>query len=143
MLFRRIPLGSALLILLLPLIAVAGGAPDMVSLKLPKGDPDAGREAFVALSCCACHRVAGEHGMPEPVSANPGPTLGRYHGRQAPSRLAMSIFAPSHEISVTLRGPREDDLSPMPDFSEFMTVRQFMDLVAYVSSLPPKKKEPK
>ncbi len=143
MLLRRIPFGSGLLILLLPLITVAGEAPETVTLKLPKGDPDAGREAFVALSCSACHRVAGEQGIPEPVSASPGPTLGRYHGRQGPTRLAMSIFAPSHEISVTLRGPRDDDLSPMPDFSEAMTVRQFMDLVAYVSSLPPRKKKPK
>jgi hypothetical protein len=55
----------------------------------------------------------------------------------------MSIFAPSHEISANLRRPREDDLSPMPDFSEAMTVRQFMDLVAYVSSLPQEKKEPR
>jgi mono/diheme cytochrome c family protein len=131
------------LILFFPLIAVAAETADMVTLKLPKGDPDKGREAFVALSCSACHRVAGEQGMPEPVSAAPGPTLGRYHGRQTASRLAMSIFSPSHEISAPLREPREDDLSPMPDFSEAMTVRQFMDLVAYVSSLPPKKKEPK
>jgi mono/diheme cytochrome c family protein len=143
MLLRRIPFGSALVILLLPLITVAGEAPDMVTLKLPKGDPDAGRRAFVALSCSACHRVAVEQGMPEPVSATPGPTLGRYLGRQAPSRLAMSIFAPSHEISANLRRPREDDLSPMPDYSEAMTVRQFMDLVAYVSSLPQEKKEPR
>ena len=47
----------------------------------------------------------------------------------------MSIFAPSHEISANLRGPREDELSPMGDFSEAMTIRQFIDLVAYLRSL--------
>ena len=106
-----------------------------VTLTLPEGDPKAGRAAFLALSCTSCHRIAGEHGLPEPVSANPGPTLGAYHAQQTPARLAESIVTPSHEISATLRMSHEGKLSPMGDFSETMTVRQLVDLIAYLRSL--------
>ena len=119
-----------LALLALPAV-VADDAAETVSLVLPKGDPQAGRAAFVALGCTSCHRVAGEEGSP--VSANPGPTLGHYQGQQQSSRLGMSIFAPSHEITGTVRN-REDDLSPMPDFSDAMTVRQFLDIIAYLQS---------
>ena len=123
-----------ILLLLLPLLVVAGDASDTVTLTLPRGNPEAGRAAFVELSCSSCHRVAGDDELPNPVSANPGPTLGRYQGRQAPARLGTSIISPSHEITGVVREP-EDDLSPMGDFSEAMTVRQFLDLIAYLRSL--------
>lgn len=118
-----------LAILLLP--AVVADDAETVKLVLPHGDPEAGRKAFVALGCISCHRVEGEKGSP--VSANPGPTLGRYQGQQGAARLGLSIFAPSHEISATVR-EREDELSPMPDFTRVMTVRQFLDLIAFLQS---------
>ena len=129
---------SGLGLVLIPLVvivAAAGEASDTVTVTLPAGDAGAGRAAFLALSCPSCHRVAGEKEFPQPISANRGPTLGGYHGKQTAARLAMSIFAPSHEISATVREPREDALSPMGDFSEAMTVRQFLDLIAYIRSL--------
>jgi mono/diheme cytochrome c family protein len=134
MLYRSIAAGLGLLILVTLPGALAGDAPETVDLTLPKGDPDAGLEAFVELGCPSCHRVAGEEELPLRVSANPGPTLGRYHAGQEAARLGLSIFAPSHEISATVRD-REDNLSPMPDFSDAMTVRQFLDLIAYLQSL--------
>ena len=132
---RSILFGSGLLILLALSIAMAAGDSETVTLTLPAGDPAAGRAAFQALSCTSCHRVAGESDFPEPVSANPGPTLGGYLAREGAERVAMSVFAPSHEIRATLRPGREDELSPMGDFTEAMTVRQFLDLVAYLRSL--------
>ena len=120
-------------------VATTGEASDTVTLTLPKGDPQAGRQVFVTMGCPSCHAVAGDTEFPDPVSANRGPTLGGYHGEQGPSRLAMSIFSPSHEISATVR-EREDELSPMGDFSQAMTVRQFLDVVAYVGSLGTPKK---
>ena len=135
MLTRSMRFAPGLLIPLIVLVAVAQEASDTVTLTLPKGDPNAGRAAFLALSCTSCHRVAGEEGFPEPVSANTGPTFGAYQARQAPGRLAESIVTPSHEITGTVRGPRDDDLSPMGDFSEAMTVRQLLDLIAYIRSL--------
>jgi mono/diheme cytochrome c family protein len=132
---RSILYGSGLLILLALPIAMAAEGSGTVTLTLPAGDPVAGRAAFQALSCTSCHRVTGENDFPKPVSANPGPTLGVYLGLEGTSSIASSVFAPSHEIRSTLRGDREDELSPMGDFTEAMTVRQFLDLVAYLSSL--------
>ena len=119
------------LLVLLAAAAVALAESETVKLELPKGDPEAGRAAFVSLGCNSCHRVQGEDDSP--VSANPGPTLGHYQGQQQSARLGMSIFAPSHEITGTVRGS-EDELSPMPDFTNAMTVRQFLDIIAYLQS---------
>lgn len=136
---RSVFMGLGFLALAISTTAVTGASSGTVTLTLPEGDPVEGRAAFQALSCTSCHRVSGETDFPDPVSATPGPTLGRYHARQDPARLGMSIFAPSHEITATVRGQREDNLSPMPDFTKVMTVRQFMDLVAYLRSLDDEK----
>jgi hypothetical protein len=130
----RSMLGTGLLLVLANLPA-AGESSGTVTLALPAGDPVAGRAAFIALSCTSCHRVQGEEGLPEPVSANPGPTFGAHDARQTPAQLADSIIAPSHVISATLREPQEGKLSPMGDFSQAMTVRQFLDIIAYLQSL--------
>ena len=47
----------------------------------------------------------------------------------------MAIYSPSHEIRATVRGSHEEGRSPMPDFTRTVTVRQFVDLIAYVRSL--------
>lgn len=124
---------------LLALLALSTTPPaeaqETVLLRLPHGDPEAGKAVFRQMSCFSCHRVQGGKGFPEPISAHRGPTLGGYTAQQATEQLAMSIFDPSHEITGTLRGPREDELSPMPDFSNAMTVRQFLDLIAFIRSL--------
>ena len=131
---RSILFGSGILVLMTLFATIAVGS-ETVTLTLPAGDPAAGRAAFQALSCTSCHRVSGEKDFPEPISGNPGPTLGAYLTREGVGRVANSIFAPSHEIRSTLRPGQEDALSPMGDFTEAMTVRQFLDLVAFLSSL--------
>jgi mono/diheme cytochrome c family protein len=134
MLQRSILLGMGLLLAVLALaIGAVAQEADSVTLTLPAGDPQAGREAFVELSCSSCHRVAGAKGLPTPTSANPGQTLGHYQAEKGAAMLGMSIFDPSHEISATVR-EREDELSPMPDFTRVMTVRQFLDLIAFLQS---------
>ncbi len=109
-----------------------------VTVPLPGGDPAAGRQAFLDLRCTACHRVPSEPAFPLPVSANPGPPIeARLAGRDV-SYLAASIIAPSHQLSLaTDKGVREHldgVLSPMGDFSRVMTVRQLVDLHAYLRS---------
>ena len=130
---RPIQAAAALVILLALPLAAADTPDDAVTLVLPKGDPAAGREAFIALGCPSCHNVAGEKDLPTRVSANPGPTLGSYQSQQEASRLGLSIFAPSHDLTGTVRD-KKADLSPMPDFSKTMSVQQFLDLIAYLQS---------
>lgn len=117
----------------------SAGSAAKVVVAWPAGDVDAGRQAFLALKCNACHAVAGERGFPKPVSANPGPTLGPAAGTSDPSYLAAAILTPSHtlspEISPEVRVNVEGVLSPMGDFGRVMTVRQMIDLHAYLRAV--------
>ncbi len=100
-------------------------------------DADAGRQAFLDLRCAACHQVAGETGFPDPISSNPGPDLGAVAAQPA-GLIATSIIAPSHALSVNASGEvtarLEGILSPMGDYSRAMTVRQLLDLIAYLEA---------
>jgi len=134
MLQRRIALNLVCLLLVVAGTAgVAGEEAETVTLVLPLGDPAAGREAFVTLSCSTCHRAETAKDLPPPTSKTPGPTLGRYQAQKTAAELGRSIFEPSHEISATVRG-RDDGLSPMPDFTRTMTIRQYMDLIAFLKA---------
>ncbi len=108
---------------------------ELVTLVLPVGNPDAGRKAFMDLRCYTCHSVAGETEMPKPFSANQGPNLNRPIRNQSPGKLATSIISPSHEVSKEISKRSGDKLSPMGDYSEAMTVRQLLDLLAYLSPM--------
>ena len=100
---------------------------------LAGGDAAAGRRAYLSLKCNTCHTVAGE-----PVGAKPprlaGPQLGKLQAMQSPEQLADSIAAPSHVISEK-PGPWTGPAgSTMGDYTHVMTVRQLMDLIAYIRS---------
>lgn len=117
----------------------AAAEPPSVTVTLPAGDVAAGRQAFLDLSCTACHAVASEPDFPRPVSANPGPPIGPGTARSDPSYLAAAIMTPSHAISPNIspevRANIEGVLSPMGDYSYAMTVRQMVDLHAYLRSV--------
>jgi hypothetical protein len=108
---------------------------ELVTIVLPVGNPESGRKAFMDLRCYTCHAVTGETKMPKPFSANQGPTLNRPIRNQSPGKLATSIISPSHEISKEVLNRKTFDMSPMGDYSEAMTVRQLLDLLAYLSPL--------
>lgn len=64
-----------------------------------------------------------------------GPELAAATAGKTPGWIASSIVAPSHEIGPEARAMMEGKLSPMGDFSDAMSVRQLIDLVAYLESL--------
>ena len=105
-----------------------------LTVVLPKGDPEAGREAFRALMCGSCHAVAGVESSPPKVT-RPVPVLGRVQARLEAGEIATSIISPSHEVSPEVLPSMEGELSPMGDFSEALTLCQLVDLVAYIRSL--------
>lgn len=111
--------------------ATQGEPYQSLALVAPQGDPVAGRAAFVALGCTSCHGVEGDGGLRAPASANPGPTLGRPPLRHA-GVVASAIVSPSHQVRPSVAAGLEGELSPMGDYSEILTVRQLVDVVAYL-----------
>jgi mono/diheme cytochrome c family protein len=104
-------------------------------LSLPQGNAAAGRRAFQDLLCTSCHLVKGETGFAKPVPGYNAPTLGWKEAKQNASNVAMSILLPSHKISQDLQNRIKSSVSPMTDYSDAITVRQLMDLVAYLRSI--------
>lgn len=142
----RGPIIAAALVLLasLPIVGAGGGDGEpeyeQMSISMPRGDVRAGRKAFVDLHCTVCHRVYGDETLPPPVSALKGPLLGPSLSKRDPGSVATSVIAPSHSISTEILGEgvaadTGDRLSPMGDFTEVMTVRQMVDVVAYLRSI--------
>lgn len=110
----------------------------------PEGNAAAGKVVFENLQCFSCHEVVGED-YPEPTAITPTyVALGQRAKPLTRESLFESIIAPSHEFAQ----PRPPEKLPfgtdtvkiaghsrMTDFSAQMTVRELIDLVAYLESL--------
>lgn len=105
---------------------------------LPPGDPQAGREAFIAFECVKCHWVAGDDGLPAPTASPPVPILIGGEVRYPPTdgRLVTAIINPSHDLGPSFkRGlTTEGGKSRMPTHNHIMTIQQMIDIVSYVQS---------
>jgi hypothetical protein len=115
--------------------------PDTTSatIALPLGQSAAGRQAIQDLRCTACHAVPSEPSFPAPVSDTPGPPFDAALASRDMLYVTTAIVNPSHQISLRtspeLRARLEGALSPMGDFSGIMTVRQLVDIHAYLRSV--------
>jgi L-cysteine S-thiosulfotransferase len=112
----------------------------VATVVLPRGDAQAGRQAFRDLKCHVCHRVAGESRLPAPFAEARGPDLDATLVQRDASEIAEAIIAPSHSVSVRTSAAVKQRLaremrSPMGDFSRVLTVRQLADLLAYLQSV--------
>jgi mono/diheme cytochrome c family protein len=113
-----------------------GGVPPGWRFSVPPGDPRDGREVFVKLECFTCHAVKGER-FPAPgkTAEDVGPDLtgmGAHHPREY---FAESLVNPNAVIVKGAGYTGEDGLSRMPDYGGVLTVRQLIELVAYLQSL--------
>jgi L-cysteine S-thiosulfotransferase len=106
-----------------------------------QGNIEAGRQAFIDHRCHQCHSVAGVR-LPELAGAS-SPLFelgGETSTLKAYSELVTSIINPDHRISEryreeVLRQAGPPLASPMPmAHIETMTVRQLIDLVAFLDS---------
>ena len=103
--------------------------------RLPDGDPEAGAATFVALQCNSCH-VISNYELPPPAEKGPVEvTLGGEVTRvRTYGELVTSIINPSHKLVRWY--PKEqvsrDGKSLMPLFNDRMTVRQLINLVAFL-----------
>lgn len=103
--------------------------------RLPDGDANAGREAFLYMQCHQCHTIKGEEfevlpGMEPPyVELGGAVTKVKTYGQ-----LVTAIINPSHQLA---RGyakavVSEDDESKMYNYNRHMTVQELVDLVMYL-----------
>jgi len=108
-----------------------GGVPLRWKLTPPPGDPAAGRHAFEALGCPACHAVQGE---PFGKPTGPGPELTGMGTHHPAAYFVESILNPD---AVLVDGPGyigADGHSAMPAYPD-MTLAQLADVVAYLANL--------
>jgi putative copper resistance protein D len=101
-------------------------------LHLPQGDPASGRQVFMAMACDTCHTVRGEAFEHRPTK--PGPDLTGIGTRHSAADLLESLLNPD----VLVQGPgsaHSAERSLMPDYRDRLTVKQLIDLVAYLQSL--------
>ncbi len=132
-------IGMAVFFLSVPVLWAAGkdeGMHPANGFFIPEGDAVKGRAAFERLKCATCHRVEKDAAFTPPVASKPAPKLGAKQAHYSRGWIANSIVSPSHTIVWDSDGKAEDsELSRMGDFTETMTVRELIDLVAYIKSL--------
>jgi sulfur-oxidizing protein SoxX len=124
------------LVIAAALVFVATGCNPQKSargFRLPDGNIEKGREAFVSLQCHSCHTVSGDN-FPAPERFHI-PLGGETTRIRTYGELVTSLINPSHVISARYREElRNAKESPMTDFNETMTVAQMIDLVAFLQS---------
>ena len=117
--------------------ALAGCGPDSgLGFRLPDGDADRGRDAFVALRCNACHTVAGYDFPYQGTGAAHVPLGGRTVRVKSYGELVTAIINPSHRLApgypaekVSVNG---ESLMALAYLNDVMTVQQLIDLVAFL-----------
>jgi Cu/Ag efflux protein CusF len=97
---------------------------------MPKGDPVKGKAVFEKFECSYCHEVRGEN-FPAPVEN--APELSQMGPLHPVEFFAESIINPDAVIPRNYRDAKGN--SPMTDFTEKMTVRELIDVSAYIASL--------
>lgn len=138
---------AALVFFALSMAACDAGPKSSMGFRLPDGDIEKGKTAFVELKCHLCHTVAGVELPPlevvPPVMVNLG---GQVRNVKTYGDLVTSIINPSHRLAKGYKKEliTADGKSRMTDYTEVMTVRQMINLVAFLQSqyeivLPPVK----
>ena len=122
------------------LLVAACGTYSGFGFPVEDGNIETGKQVFIEYRCHRCHTVAGVD-LPDiaPV-ISPRLELGGDTSRvKAYSELVTSVINPSHQISERYRerlpAPPAGGVSPMPtEHIDSMTVRQLIDLVAFLDS---------
>lgn len=103
--------------------------------RLPDGDAEAGRAAFLFMQCHQCHTIAGEQ-LPEfPGMDPPYVELGGKVSRvKTYGELITAIINPSHKLA---RGYAKEVVadngeSRMYIYNSHMTVQELIDIVMYL-----------
>lgn len=131
---------AAPLLLVTPSFGESGNGTQTLTIVLPNGDVEMGEKAFVRLGCSDCHAVAGRDDLPTPPPAPRGPDLGPVHAAHAsadPGGMATEIVSPGHIVASSSDDPpgSTDAGVEMTDLTATMSVRDLIDLLAYLESI--------
>jgi sulfur-oxidizing protein SoxX len=104
--------------------------------RLPEGNAQRGKAAFLAYGCHTCHAVSGVD-LPKPTVQPPVPVIlgGIVGSPVTDGYLVTSIIYPSYQLAsypkdqVAVHGQ-----SRMPQFAGKMTVQELTDIVAFLQS---------
>jgi len=100
------------------------------------GNPEHGKAAFVELGCSSCHKVYGAD-LPNPtvtpvVPVNLGGLTSR---RLSDAYIVTAMLNPDYHLAPHIPGEiTENGHSRMPTFADKITVRQMLDITAYLQS---------
>ncbi|HZD53994.1 MAG TPA: cytochrome C, partial [Woeseiaceae bacterium] len=116
-----------------------GGPESGMGFRLPDGDADRGRAAFIDLQCHSCHTVRNLE-LPAPDTVEMAVVLGRDVSRvQTYGELVTSVINPSHRLAphypqseVTVDG---ESRMATAHLNDVITVQQLIDLVAFLQPL--------
>jgi mono/diheme cytochrome c family protein len=127
------------LILITVLAAACSNPKSSAGFRLPDGDAERGKAVFLELKCHTCHTVQGtDIPLPSKEYAYVRVVVlgGEVQRVKTYGELVTSIINPSHSLAPGY--PKElitkDNQSAMTNFSDTMTVRQLIDLVAFLQS---------
>jgi L-cysteine S-thiosulfotransferase len=119
------------------LIACTAGKKSPSGFRLPEGNAERGKALFVELKCNDCHHVVGTD-LTAPAGRATEPVMlgGEFAYHRTDGELVTAIINPSHRL---VRGyPRElverEGKSRMKDYSDTLTVRELVDLVAFLQT---------
>ena len=116
------------------LLGCSPGPQSAQGFRLPAGDAQAGRTAFEQLGCVSCHTVEGAEFPAAPEGAIAVRLGGRVLRVRTYGELVTAIIHPSEDLAKGY--PREtvapDGESLMANYNETMTVRQLIDIVAFL-----------
>jgi sulfur-oxidizing protein SoxX len=108
---------------------------DQRGFRLPDGDAEAGRQAFIYMQCNQCHTIKG---MQLPVIPGKKPPYVELGGKVTKVRtygeLLTAIIYPSHKLADGYAEElvSEDGESNMYIYNDHMTVQELIDIVMFL-----------
>ncbi|MFT5208081.1 MAG: sulfur-oxidizing protein SoxX [Candidatus Omnitrophota bacterium] len=101
---------------------------------IPDGNASLGKLAFKKYRCFDCHQFSDMYTESESVSNIKGPAIA--FTNEDNMSIATAIINPSHSIAPGYGkgSPEDEQISPMTNFKNQMTVQELIDLVAYLKS---------
>ncbi len=105
-------------------------------MPVPEGDAEEGFYVFEEMKCHSCHKIEGmEFESVGDADGGVGPDLTGIADIQTREYLAESVMDPNAVVVAGDGFKGEDGGSKMPEFHDTMTLREFLDLVAFLTTL--------